>query len=316
VTAAVCPRCGAPRANTPDCPQCGVFYAKAERLAAEREAAAQEAETFPELAPRPPSAAAVFAQEDSRRRARAEVWLARFAVPGAIVVCWLLKLTGLGAFVLRTFFGMWLHELGHAVAAWICGFPAMPGPWVTSIGAERSYFFALVMAAGLGALIWRGKESEDRLLMAGGIAGLVVLMIGTFGLKERTAQMLITFGGDAGSLVFGVALMSTFFVPPEHKLHRDWLRWGFLVIGAASFVDTFQEWWTARTDPSVIAYGEIEGVGDTDVTKLTGQYRWTERALIARYVSLGVVSLLVLAPLQFLHLQRTKRALEELGGGA
>jgi len=293
-----------------------VFYAKAERLAAEREAAVQEAETFPELAPRPPSAAAVFAQEDSRRRARAEVWLARFAVPGAIVVCWLLKLTGLGAFVLRTFFGMWLHELGHAVAAWICGFPAMPGPWVTSIGAERSYFFALVMAAGLGALIWRGKESEDRLLMAGGIAGLVILMIGTFGLKERTAQMFITFGGDAGSLVFGVALIATFFVPPEHKLHRDWLRWGFLVIGAASFVDTFQEWWTARTDPSVIAYGEIEGVGDTDVTKLTGQYRWTERALIARYVALGVVSLLVLAPLQFLHLQRTKRALAELEGGA
>ena len=61
---------------------------------------------------------------------------------------------------------------------------------------------------------------------------------------------------------------------------------------------------------------EIEGVGDTDVTKLTGRDGWTERALISRYVATGVISLLALVPLQILHIQRTKRALDELEGGS
>jgi hypothetical protein len=313
VSSDVCPRCGAPRASGPECPQCGVFYAKAERLAEEREAAAAEAEMFPVPAPRP-SAAAVFAQTHSLDQAKTELWLARLAVPGALLVCLLLKFTDLGAFVLRTFFGMWLHELGHATTAWMCAFPAIPGPWFTSISDERSYLFALALAAGCGALIYRGREEENRTLIAAGAAGLAALVVGTFGLKARTAQMFITFGGDAGSLVFGAALMACFFVPPDHKLHRDWLRWGFLVIGAASFVDTFHEWWIARTDPSIIAYGEIEGMCDTDPTKLTGQYGWSERALIRRYVSLGVVSLLALVPLQVLHMRRSKAALEELEG--
>jgi hypothetical protein len=127
--------------------------------------------------------------------------------------------------------------------------------------------------------------------------------------------MFITFGGDAGSLVFGAALMACFFVPPDHKLHRDWLRWGFLVIGAGSFVDTFQEWWIARTDPSIIPYGELEGITETDVTKLTEHYGWSERAMISRYVSLGVVSLLALVPLQWMHIRRSRTALMELEGG-
>ena len=267
---------------------------------------------FPPPAPRAPSAAARFAQAHELDQARTELQLARYAVPAALVLCWLLNLTGLGSFLLRTFFGMWLHELGHAAAAWMCGFPAFPGPWLTAIGAERSYFFALMLAAGLGSLVWRGKESEDRVLMAGGIAGLVLLFIGTLGLKAATARIFITWGGDAGSMAFGAAGMATFFVPAEHKLRRDWLRWGFLVIGAGSFVDTFQEWWTARTDPSVIPFGEIEGVGPTDVTKLVDWHRWTVRGMTRSYLAVGVLSLAALVPLQILHLRRSRAELEAL----
>jgi hypothetical protein len=81
-----------------------------------------------------------------------EVRLAWLAVPGALVVAALVDHTELGAFLLRTFFGMWLHELGHAVAAWLCGFPAFPGPWFTPMAEERSALFALAIMAGLAAL--------------------------------------------------------------------------------------------------------------------------------------------------------------------
>ncbi|HET6898182.1 MAG TPA: hypothetical protein VFK70_07535, partial [Vicinamibacteria bacterium] len=252
-----------------------------------------------------------FARGHTLAEARSELQLARYAVPAALVTSLLLAQTDMGRFLLRTFFGMWLHELGHAVAAWLCGYPAFPGPWFTSVGEERSFLFALAITAGLSYGAWRAWTNEQRTWMAVAIAGLVLQLALTVVLSPARAHTLITFCGDAGSLVFGAALMAAFFVPPGHKLHRDWLRWGFLVIGAASFADTFPEWWAARRDPSVIVFGEIEGRADTDPTVLV-QAGWTVDQMVSRYVGIGVLSLLVLAAAQVLHFRRTRDALAEL----
>jgi hypothetical protein len=217
----------------------------------------------------------------------------------------------MGGFFLRTFFGMWLHELGHAVAAWLCGFPAVPGPWFTSVGGERSFVFALAITGGLAWAIWRTWTDHRRVLSGLALAVLVLQLGLTLVLSPAKAETLISFCGDAGSLVFGSALMATFFVPPGHKLHRDWLRWGFLVIGAASFADTFPDWWTARHEPSIIAFGEIEGRGDTDPTTLL-QAGWTVDQMVSRYVGIGVLSLIALAASQVVHFRRTREALERL----
>jgi len=219
--------------------------------------------------------------------------------------------TDMGRFLLRTFFGMWLHELGHAVAAWLCGYPAFPGPWFTSVGEERSFLFALAITAGLAYAIWRARMEGERVWMGVAIGVLVLQVALTVILSPSKAHVLITFCGDAGSMVFGAALMAAFFVPPGHKLHRDWLRWGFLVIGAASFVDTFPGWWTARHDPGVIVFGEIEGRADTDPTVLVDS-GWTVVQMVSRYVGIGILSLLALAAAQVLHFRRTRDALAAL----
>src|SRR5687767_4757176 len=126
MTDAVCPRCAVPRASGDECPRCGVVYARAEKRAGAHEPGSEALEPPP-----PPSAAALFAHQHSIDDARLEVWLARLAVPAALAIAWVLAKMDLGRFLLRTFFGMWLHELGHAVAAWLCGYPAIPGPWFT-----------------------------------------------------------------------------------------------------------------------------------------------------------------------------------------
>jgi hypothetical protein len=307
-----CPRCGAPRAPGPECPHCGVVYARAERRAerprSDPEDQAASSGALPPPVPRMPSAAATWAHGNQLAAARSELTLARFAVPAALVVGWVAGSTDLGRFVLRTLLGgMWLHELGHAVAAWLCGFPAFPGPWFTSVGEERSAFFAFAIAAGLGYAIWRGRSTEDRVLFAGAVALLAVQLFATLLLRERTAHTFITFAGDAGGLVFGTAAMAAFFVPPEHKLHRDWVRWGLVVIGAASFVDAFQGWWWARHDVDAIGFGEQSG-SDLDPTKLA-QAGWGADTMIHRYLGLGVLCLLALAVLQVRHVRRTRAAL-------
>jgi hypothetical protein len=249
--------------------------------------------------------------------ARSELWLARLAVPVALVASWAIVQTGLGRFFFRTFAGMWLHELGHAVVAWVCGFPAIPGPWLTSVGERRSSVFALALMGGLGYAAWRGWSARDRLLTAAAAAALVLQVLGTMMLSPRAARTLITFGGDAGSLVFGAAFMAAFSAPPGHKLHRDWVRWGLLVLGAAAFVDTFEEWSRARTDATIVGYGDaIEGIGDTDATTLVERDGWTIPDMVRRHVGLGWLCLLALVPVQILHVRRSREALESLAAGA
>ena len=313
-SSSACPRCGAPRVAGVDCPHCGVVYARAERRSATPPIVAAAASADDEAPALPLSAAAEFARGHALAQARSELQLARFAVPAALLTSLVLARTDMGQFFLRTFFGMWLHELGHAVAAWLCGFPAFPGPWFTSVGEERSFVFALALSAGLAFAIWRAWTEDERLWMGVAIAVLLVQLSLTVVLSPSGAHTLITFSGDAGSLVFGAALMAAFFVPPGHKLHRDWLRWGFLVIGAASFADTFPDWWTARHEPDVIAFGEIEGRADTDPTVLL-QAGWTVDQLVSRYVGIGVLSLIALAAAQVLHFRRTRAALAALEKG-
>jgi hypothetical protein len=234
--------------------------------------------------------------------------LPRLAIPLALVSSWILAQTGLGRFFMRTASGMWLHELGHAVAAWTCGFPAFPGPWFTSVGEERSWLFALPLAGVLGWLLWQAREQENRAAAWAAGAALAVQLFGTLVLRPREAATLITFGGDAGSLVFGAALMATVFAPPGHKLHRDWLRWGFLGLGAASFMDVFDQWWKARRDVGIIPFGEMEHGGESDPTKLVAEFGWTVPDLVGRYVALGIACLLALAALQVVVERRRRRA--------
>jgi hypothetical protein len=292
-----------------------VIYARAERRAAVQSETTPTGEAAPEPPPGPVpiSAAAAFARDNELAEARWEVRLAWFAVPGTLLAAALLVRTGLGGFLFRTFFGMWLHELGHATAGWLTGFPAVPLPWFTSLPASRSFVFALAITAGLGYAVWRGWASEDRRLIAVAGAALVVQLLGTVVLSASTAHTWIVFAGDVGSLVFGALLMAAFFVPPDHKFHRDWLRWGFLAIGAASFVDTFRGWWAARHDMGVIAFGEQDR-SDTDPTVLL-QAGWSVDQMVGRYVAIGVLSLLALLALQILHVRRTRQALAALEAG-
>jgi hypothetical protein len=192
---------------------------------------------------------------------------------------------------------MWLHELGHAVAAWLCGFSAMPLPWFTSIADSRSLVVSLFMAAPLVYFVqafWRaGRRLVPSLL--GGL--LLAQLLCTFGLSLSRARTLITFFGDGGGMVLGAALMASFYVGADSYLRRHQLRWGFLVIGAVAFVDPFESWCAAGRDSSRIAYGISDRSGLSDASKLTETYGWTEPAMVRAYVLLGVACLLALAAL-------------------
>ena len=92
-------------------------------------------------------------------------------------------------------------------------------------------------------------------------------------------------------------------------LFRSSLRWGFVVIGAAAFVDIYATWWRSRRDDSAIPYGTMDGMA-SDAMKLVEQHGWSLHTLVQRYVVLGLCCLAVLALVYAWGVWRAKREMD------
>jgi hypothetical protein len=289
-----CPKCQFDHeAHATECCKCGIVFAKYVRYQAALHTTPISIDEEPE-GPRTP------------QEARQELTYRLLALPVALVVARLLVGSALAPLV-RIFLSMWVHESGHAVTAWLCGFGAFPGPWLTPISSGRVPLVTVGLAAGLGWGVLQAWSARRWSLVAGGATVLVLQLVCTC-LPAAQAHALIIFGGDAGCLVLGSLLMATFYARRESALYRGALRWGFLVIGAAAFMDAFGTWWGARTDLDRIPFGENEGVGLSDPSHLTEIYGWTVQVMIRRYVWLGMACLVVLAVLYVVGALRARAA--------
>ncbi|MGV3623131.1 MAG: hypothetical protein ACO1OB_20090 [Archangium sp.] len=213
------------------------------------------------------------------------------ALPIVFAVMLALSFTGIGNMLVRIFFAMWLHELGHAAAAWFTGGFAIPLPWLTRVN-DRSVFFIIVEFAALGGWAWWLRQRASKAWWVP--LGLAVLLIIGLLLPLRSREALILFMGDGGALVFGALLMATVFLPDGARLAHGGLRWGFLVIGAGGFANIFAEWLRCHRDPTEIAFGRNEGQGVSDPTRLIDGLGWSETRLINSYLTLAGVCLTAL----------------------
>jgi hypothetical protein len=208
-----------------------------------------------------------------------------------------------------------VHELGHALTAWLCGYFAIPTLWKTFVPDSRGVLAPLILAGAVAYGIYRAYAAEKPVYIALLAAVLVVQGIGTFGTRDNTAGMLITFAGDGMGMVIAAALMASFFFGKRTELHKGWLRWGFVIIGAAAFVDMFATWWIAQTNPDVIPFGENEGSGLSDPMKLLEDYGWTAKIIVRRYVLVGAGALAALAAVYIWGVLRARR-MAKSGTGA
>ena len=185
---------------------------------------------------------------------------------------------------------MWVHETGHAVTAWMGGFAAWPGPWLTPVGGHRSFVFSALLVSALGYGAYRAWQIERWFWIASASAAVATVLALTMLLSSDAAQQLIIFGGDGGMLVVGTALMLTVYARADHPVRRNQLRWGLVAIGALAFMDAYIVW----TGPvSLLPFGENEN-GLSDPSVLVEQYGWTVPLLVARYKQLAHACTIVL----------------------
>ena len=236
------------------------------------------------------------------------------AIPASIAIAVACHASPTGHFLQRTFLSMMVHELGHAVTAWWCGFAAIPTLWKTLIPDGRSVLVSLAVLALVGVVFVRGWVAQRGGLAAAALALAALQFVATLGVTADRAHEAIVFGGDGGAMVLGTLLMLTFFVGPDSSIRTQHLRWGLLVIGTAALIDTFATWWGARVDLDRIPFGEIEGVGLSDPSQLDEVYGWTARHMVDRYVTLGVVCFAVLGA-AWLHATWSARCAAVSSGG-
>ena len=288
-----CAWCNAPRAGGDTCPRCGANYAKAEQIRTQGRAQPVEAAVAVPL-PEPAVVATLVGMEARAVEDPAlEFKLCVAAIPAMLALGLAFHLLTPG--LQRIFFGMPVHELGHALSAWFCGHAALPTLWRTFVAEERGWLAPLALAGALGYMMVRAHLAGKTYLVALGAALLVVQGLGTFYIRPTTAHALFSFGGDGMGMVIATALMCTFFFGKRTQLYKGWLRWGFLAIGAAAFTDMFATWWRALSDTGAIPYGEIEGVGLSDPARLVEEWGWTIKDMVRRYVMVGLACLTALA---------------------
>ena len=296
--AATCPWCEAPRKEGPDCPRCGANYAKAEAIKKHGRAKVAVAAAPVEVA----ADAQIFIAGESELEdneviddAQTEFWFSATAIPAMLLIGILFNQLEWGRWLQRLLFTMPVHELGHAVTAWLCGFGAIPTVWVTITMEERGFVAPAAVFAAVGWTLYRGWQLESRALLTAG--GLVLLLqaILTLGIKEHTARSLITFGGDGVGMVLAILLMGSFFFGKGTQLYKGSLRWGFVAIGAGAFVDINATWWLARRDPSEIPFTTRDNGMESDALRLVNEFGWTEAALVNRHILACLACMAVLA---------------------
>jgi hypothetical protein len=168
----------------------------------------------------------------------------------------------------------------------------------------------VLLAAGIGYGVvrcWQTRKPWAVVLIAAFLAQLYC----TFVLPDGRAMALIIWSGDGGCMILGTLLMLSLYARKRSQLRVGWLRWGFLVIGAAAFADGFATWWAARTDREVIPFGENEGRGPSDPTMLIFQQGFSIPGLVNGYVWLGLACLAVLSVAYILGLRKEREIEEE-----
>jgi hypothetical protein len=225
------------------------------------------------------------------------------AVPVALLFGLLGQAIGFDIFVFVTT-GMWMHELGHAIVAWLSGFFAVALPFVTLQPSEdRSIFVTLVVLTLIGALAFYGHRKRQWALLGFSGALLVTQALLTLGINPAQATKWVIFSGLGGELVLPTALVLAFY----QRLPARWDFWRYPVLGASAvtLVRGLFLWIGVWRGTRIMPHGSM--IGDDasgDVERLGRVYHWNEHDLAGTYVAIAWACVMVVATAYAFYLLR------------
>ncbi len=231
------------------------------------------------------------------------------AIPLVLGFAWAITLTPLG--FLMQGFHVWMHEFGHATAAWMTGRKATPLPigW-TPIEDEYSHFVYFGVLLLLGILFVAGWKERKVWPMVIAVALTVLQFQLTWRTPLYRQEFWWSFSGVGGEFYLSALMMGAFYVQLPEKFKWGGCRWVFLFIGASCFLHIYIFWRDVYHGLVDIPMGSlIMGEDDTngDMNRLMTEHGWSHSMIRRHYYSLGnacIVSLAVVYAAFALRLNR------------
>jgi len=293
-----CPKCHFDHPlQTTECLKCGVIFSKYVEFE----------KAVAEVRPAPPERSPENIAEE-QRKAKTEFTIRIFAVPAALIFGWL---ANWAMPMLTAFLAMWVHESGHAITAWFCGYAAFPTAWITLIPAERGRWISVVLGAIAAVGGYYAYRLERWFWVAVSAVALVLFVVGNLQ-TEAHARMLITFWGEGGAYALSTVMMLTFYSRLNSPLTRGQVRWGLLILGAMAFWSVYTRWGGGFENIAQFLEDTDDRGIASDPRVLTLMYGWSTYKLIHAYWTVGRLCLLTLGGAYaagLMQMRRVKAAL-------
>lgn len=239
-----------------------------------------------------------------------------FVPPLLLGLVWLAQLTPLK--LLLAGFHVWMHELGHATAAWLCGWRATPLPigW-TPVEPGHSHFvyFGLLLMFVLLFLAGLKERKVWPMLAAVALAALQFFM--TWRLPEHRKEFWMVFGGVGGEFYLSTLCMLSFWVQLPEKFRWGACRYVCFLIGAAAFLNIWLHWRDVYRGIEEIPFGSIiHGEEDAggDMNRLMDDFGWTKFRIRRTYWLLGWGCWAALGAMWLAFVLRLNRVVDWIAG--
>jgi hypothetical protein len=216
------------------------------------------------------------------------------AIPVCALAVWLICLTQIGKLVQFATVGMWLHELGHAVAAWLSGSFAIPLLFFTFTTGKQTIFVVLAVIAAAFLMLWKGwRQRLPFWLILGGIS-LCMLFAKAVLLDDAQRAIWISYSGIGGELVLGTLCIVSFFYTVYRRPSWKLMRYAALFLGMAVFLPEWLNWIaiSAGTEPFPLG-SLIHGSEEGDMNRLLAS-GLTQADIIESYLSLAHYCLFII----------------------
>lgn len=197
----------------------------------------------------------------------------RFALPTAFLVSLIFASIDFLRILSFLFATIPLHEMGHALVAWMGGRWAVPlgaivpTAGMTLISDSRSTFFIILFFSLLAAGIYRTFTMQYRFHLSLLLLIFALSCFLTFGIGELQLAAFISMAGILGEIVLSTFLIVCFYYNLTTRFRWDFWRFPALFFGTTAFTNTALQWYRIKNNLQEMPMGSaVSAEGAKDMT--------------------------------------------------
>lgn len=228
----------------------------------------------------------------------------RFALPAAFIVSLIFSSVDFLRILSYLLATIPLHELGHALVAWMGGRWAIPlgaivpTAGMTLISNSRSMFFIVIFFSllVLGIYYFYTKQYRFHLSILLLIFALSCFL--TFRIDEMRLASYISMAGILGEIILSTFLIVCFYYNLTNRFRWDFWRFPALLFGTIAFTNTALQWYRIKNNlqampmgSAISAEGARDMSGDLNQLILAG---WMPQQIILIYWTFIKTSALII----------------------